>query len=561
MRHVTGTTVAGIHLKTALYTASIHQNNQTGRAEARRGAPRHDKGSSATRRTRALTFLWIGAIVALYALHFPHILADFPNHSPWMDYAKYTDEGWYANAAARFTLTGHWYLAGDFNPAVALPVWPVLLGIVFHFAGVSLAAARLLGLAIVGLNLLLSYLLLRTQASQWVALLCITMLAANPFLYAFGRLALLEPLVVCLMLLCWWLALRSGTAGAGGRTTVAAAIGILMCVIVLTKTTGLLLVPSILFLLAYACGFRLGLTLRSIGLAVATEIALWCAWYFLLIRPHYRADYDYFFQANRWPQPAGIGAHLTAYWWALHGLLWVSPTLCIAAVGLLAIAFIHFVRRRVRHARERAFWKSPLIAASLLAIGGYILLIGVQNHPQPRYYAMTAYPLCFVLALCAGDLVRSPALLPRMAGVAGVATIAAVSFAGAVRMVSYVQHPEYTWLRAATNLSRTIRGNPAPNHLLLSVSGDELGLITHLPAICDDYGSLSLRDRIRVYRPGWYAAWNEIDDDIREELESHYSVQQVASFPAFDDKDRDVLFLYRLEPLSGGEAASARRDE
>lgn len=485
--------------------------------------------------------------MALYALHFPHILADFPNHSPWMDYAKYTDEGWYANAATRFTLAGHWYVPGDFNPAVALPVWPVLLGLVFHFTGVSLTAARVLDLAVFGMNLLLSYFVLRMYAPQWIALLGITMLAANPFLYAFGRLALLEPLLVCLMLLCWWLALRWG---AQMGAAVAAMIGLLLCLMVLTKTTGLLLAPSVLFLLAYGCGFRLGPTLRSIGIAAGCAIALWCGWYFLLIRPQYRADYDYFFQANRWPQPVGLGGHVAAYWWALHGLLWVSPALCITAVAMLAIAAIQSMRGAGEKGEAHAFWKNPLVIASLLALAGYIFLIGVQDHPQPRYYAMTAYPLCFVVALAIGELVRGRALLPRLATAAGVLVIAAVCAAGTVRMLGYVRHPEYTLLRAATGLNRVIREDSAPNHLLLSVSGNELQLVTHLPAICDDYGSWRLAERLRVYRPGWYAAWNEIDDNTLAVLHRRYSLQETASFPAFDDPDRDVLILYRLEPIA-----------
>jgi predicted membrane-bound mannosyltransferase len=110
-----------------------------------------------------------------------------------MDYSKYTDEGWYGNAAIRYYLTGHWYLHGDFNPAVALPVWPLLLAGVFHFTGVSLVAARVLGLAFFGLNLVLAYCVVRTQAERWVALLAVTLLAASPFLWAFSRLAILEP--------------------------------------------------------------------------------------------------------------------------------------------------------------------------------------------------------------------------------------------------------------------------------------------------------------------------------------------------------------------------------
>ena len=67
---------------------------------------------------------WLAGIAVLAAVHCIHLTADFPNHSPWMDdWAKYTDEGWYGNAAIRAHLFGNWYVPGDFNPAPAVPVW------------------------------------------------------------------------------------------------------------------------------------------------------------------------------------------------------------------------------------------------------------------------------------------------------------------------------------------------------------------------------------------------------------------------------------------------------
>ena len=48
---------------------------------------------------RGIYVLWTLGLLVLFFLHFPHLLADFPNNSPWMDYSKYTDEGWYSNAA------------------------------------------------------------------------------------------------------------------------------------------------------------------------------------------------------------------------------------------------------------------------------------------------------------------------------------------------------------------------------------------------------------------------------------------------------------------------------
>ena len=78
---------------------------------------RPDPGSADSLPTVAAIFL---------ALHAFHLNADFPNHSPWMDWAKYTDEGWYGDGAIRHFQRGHWHVPGDFNPAAALPVWPLL---------------------------------------------------------------------------------------------------------------------------------------------------------------------------------------------------------------------------------------------------------------------------------------------------------------------------------------------------------------------------------------------------------------------------------------------------
>ena len=92
---------------------------------------------------RWLLALWLVVIAGFAVLHALNLTADFPNHSPWLsDWAKYTDEGWYGNAAIRAHLFGNWYMPGDFNPAVAVPVWQFLEWILFFFTGVTVEAAR-----------------------------------------------------------------------------------------------------------------------------------------------------------------------------------------------------------------------------------------------------------------------------------------------------------------------------------------------------------------------------------------------------------------------------------
>src|SRR5258707_10113958 len=115
--------------------------------------------------------LWLAVILGFAAAHMLHLRADFPNQSPWYtDWAKYTDEGWYGNAAIRAHLFGNWRIPGDFNPAPAVPAWPFLEWILFFFTGVTVEAARGLAVSFFFANLLLCYLLLRLRGPRWMAL-------------------------------------------------------------------------------------------------------------------------------------------------------------------------------------------------------------------------------------------------------------------------------------------------------------------------------------------------------------------------------------------------------
>jgi 4-amino-4-deoxy-L-arabinose transferase-like glycosyltransferase len=487
--------------------------------------------------TRAFAIAWIAGICLLYGIHLLHLRADFPNFSPWMDYSKYTDEGWYGSAAARHFLTGSWRVPGDFNPAAALPVWPLLEGIVFHFTGVSLLAARLLVLAVFAGNLLLTYALLRTQQKQPVALLGATIAAASAFLYAFSRLAILEPLLIFWMLLSWLLALQLPKASSTQlRYALLTAIGLLICLQILTKTTAIFLIPSTIYLLWYAAGYKLKTSLKYAGTVVAIAIIPWSVYYFLAVRPRYLADYHYLFEANKWEQPTTIGGWIAAFWYALHGALWIDTTLCLLAAILLLFSLIWL----------RRLWTNPLFVASLLAAAGYIFFTGWHNNMQPRYYEVVAFPL--ILVVCIG----TAALLDQRRWTMGTVALAAIALSIILNLrltAHFVRHTDHTFVMAAKRLTRYIDQHPNGNRLLLSISGANITLITHLPSICDDFGTYDLPYRLHTYQPGWYAAWNELDPGTLEDLHTQYTLQRVASYHAFDDEDRDVLILYKLVPL------------
>ncbi len=464
-----------------------------------------------------------------------------------MDYSKYTDEGWYGKAAIEHYVHGSWYVPGDFNPSVALPVLPAMELALFHFTGVSLVAARLLVLAIFAVNLLLAYLILRTQASLLVSLFGVTLLVSNAFLYAFSRLAILEQPLTLFLLGSWLLALcLPKMTSDPARTAAQVAIGVLLCLAVLTKTTALFLLPSALFLICHAYGYKLNATIKPLVTVALVGAAPFGLYYGLFVWPRFAYDYHYLFAANAWDRPTSLLGYAATYWYAVHGALWIDPWLCGLAVVLLALSVI-FARR---------IWHNPLLIASLLACAGYVFFIGWHNNMQPRYYQVAVYPLVFVIAVALAALFNASMVtavhaqkFARPLGFASLAVGTLISALNLREILFWSSHPEYTWVTTARRLTNYIDHHPYRNRLLLSVSGDNITLITRLPAICDDFGTWDLAKRIHNYQPGWYAAWNELDPGTLEDLQTQYSLERVASFRAFDDPDRDVLILYKLHPL------------
>lgn len=499
--------------------------------------------------------VWIAVIAGFAVLHAWHLRADFPNGSPWLcDWAKFTDEGWYGNAAIRAHLFGNWYVAGDFNPAVAVPVWPFLEWLLFFFTGVTVQAARGLAVACFFLNLALSYMLLRSRSPRWIALLGVTLVVTSPFLYGFSRLAILEPLQTALTLAALILAVRLpqrrwpvlGSAG----------IGLLFALIVLTKTTGLFLFPAVLWAMVASLWERRKLVLRCVLAMAGASAVAYGVWMALIASSGLLGDYKYYFLVNTYDKPTEFYWPLVSFWWSFHGLLWVDHSLIPMAGAVVLAAAIAW-----RSAWGRKLWRDPLFGASIWAVAGYLLFMTLQNHPQPRYFAVPAFFCFFVLVLGVETLIEKAAPLsspvqPSLARGWGwaVAIVAAVA-AGVhgAQTIRYAAHPEYTWVNAATQLALYIDTHPNGKRLLDSISGDEITLLTQVPSLCDDFGTEDLAPKLAAYKPGWYATWNDLDPGTLEDLHSIYSLEQVASFPAFDDPDRNLLVLFKLHPLPQGQ--------
>ena len=537
---------------------------------------------------RWLFALWLVLVCGFALLHAVHLSADFPNHTPWfMDWAKYTDEGWYGDAAVRAHLFGSWYLQGDLNPAPAVPVWPFIEWVLFFFTGVTLQAARGLAVGFFFCNLVLSYLLLRTRGPRWVAMLALTLLVTSPFLYCFSRLAILEPMLTAFTLAALNLAVRLPKF----RRPVAASIviGLLFTLMMLTKTTAVFLLPALgwAMLLPFwqsrtaadsprmsRCPWSDKRARRCVAVAAAAFAASFGLWMALVIHAGLFADFKYLFFINKYDKPKEFYWPAVSFWWSFHGGLWVDHYL-IPLAGLITlgaiVAGVALARRKPVASTFFAGWNAwagkllldPVFGSSILAIAGYIFFMTYQDHPQPRYFAVVAFFSFFVVAQGVEALFSqaAPGTWPRRLGGAAVVLVGLIAVSNGLQTLNFATHPEYTFVEAAQRLTQYIDAHPNGKRLLVSISGDQITLATHLPTLCDDFGTPSsaypdLATKLAKYQPGWWATWNDIDPGTLEDLHTRFSLEQVASFRAFDDSDRNVLVLFKLHPLPGGRVRS-----
>jgi Dolichyl-phosphate-mannose-protein mannosyltransferase len=489
---------------------------------------------------------WVAAIAGFAALHAWHLRADFPNGSPWVfDWAKFTDEGWYGAAAIRAHLFGHWYLAGDFNSAVVLPVWPFVEWVLFFFTGVTVEAARGLAVGCYFVSLALTYLLLRGRGPRWMALLAVTLAVTSPFLYCFNRLAILEPLETTLTLVALNLAVRLPKMKRPVLASVG--IGLLFASMLLTKTTAAFLAPAVGWAMIAPLWEKRWLALKCALAGAASAAVGYGAWMALIDRAGLMGDYVYFFAvANSYPMPQGHSWLPAAFWWSFHGLLWIDHSLAPLAVLLALGAALAW-----RAGWARRLWRDPVFGAAILGIMGLIGFMTMKDHPQPRYFVVPAFLVFIVVAMGAAALVEQTGW-GRKVGWAVVAAVAIATGVHGMETMRYAMHPEYTWVNAATELTHYIDTHPNGKRLMVSTSGDEITLVTHLPTICDELSTEDLAEKLGRLEPGWFSSWNDIDPNTLADLHARYSLEQVAKFPAFDDPDRNVLVLFKLHPLPGG---------
>jgi hypothetical protein len=432
----------------------------------------------------------------------------------------------------------------------------------FRLTGVGPAAARSLTLLVFAVTLFAFYRLIERHTRlhtipagpSLAAPLAVFFLTSNALLFVFERMAILEPLLVALTALALLAASHlhppaSGQAGRNSTRLPSIALALLLPAMVLTKTTAVSLFPAVFYMVWARAGYRLRPALRMGVPPAVAGLGIWCAYFFLLVRPHYLEDYRYLFSANGYTgfqlEPLARVVLNTLFDGA-----WMGVVLYVAFFVTLLLALFW---------RPRLF-TNPLVPSLLLWIAGYFAFLAYHNNLQPRYYIVIVAPIAVFVAI-AMDCFRQAGSPARALLATTLALVAALAIAvpGILHEADFLLHPTYDFRNAALSIKRIVLADRQHSHLILGISGSDITLMTGLPSIDDDFGTLDLGERVRQYRPGWFVTWNEVDDDKAEALAPFYHLQRVAAFTAMDDPDRNLLILYRLDPATNQPPQPQRR--
>jgi len=478
---------------------------------------------------------WL-AIVALCVLRFCFLTADFPNNSPWnADQAKFTDEGWWASGAITHHLLGRWTVPGDYNPVVALPVWPAMLAALFHFTGVSIVATRAFNVALSIATLGIVYLLVRRYAvvrpqafaASPTATLCVLFLAASPFAFVYSRLATLETCIVfefCLLLLLASFAKTSSLALWIGVPVVVTAM-------VLTKTTAIVLLPAGVWLVWKTLDGKFSGLWRACVACGVIPVLLVNFYIGFVFRSGFGPDYNYFFSENGQPDFAWSNT-ISSVAAIFSSGLWIDRILYPMVLIALIVSLLWM----------RKMWRNPLFAAVAIALGGQAAFLFLrQGDIAPRYVFVMLVPMLLIVALALESL---PQHVVRNAALAILGVAVGMNV---VMIARFVKERQTGFFDAAQSMRAIVESDPAHNKLVLGVSAAQTSLMTGIPSINDAYGSQELGAKVACYKPGWYQVWTGVGPDEQAVL-SGYRVEEVARYNVFNDPDRRGLILYRLTP-------------
>jgi hypothetical protein len=365
---------------------------------------------------------------------------------------------------------------------------------------------------------------------SWNAAVAVALLMAlNTADYIYSRLAILERPFEFTILLCIALAL-----GLKRKSFFhAVVLGCAIVLMILTKTTGVFLLPAILYPVWFRYREDWRQAVRPLLVAFVTVVVL-MAVERLLFASHHVADARAFF-GNSEPVVSLFGSARKAARLVYRGT-WIDPILWpIAGLALLSSAWPAL----------RGLWRNVLWGVSVLWIIGYSLFIVYHYDGPPRYFTAMLVPVLMLVVMCIRELCAQKRLAWARALIAACIVSCVWNLAHIQR---YVLHPDYTMANAADRIRTIIDAHPEQPRLIIGHASNETSLFIGIPSMDDVLGAYSQAQKLQIYNPGWFLIWSDEVPISYPDVAAERIMVPMADIHVMDDKVRNRLELFELLP-------------
>jgi MFS family permease len=513
---------------------------------------------------RPLFVVWWAVIVVLVLLRCVELRADFPVElgSRFLnDGFLYSDEGWYSTSVRRWFKTGEWYIPGENNTGLILPMHQVAHAVSFLLMGPTIEGARLTSAGGFVLTCLFTFLLLlRVGQPVWVGMTAVTVMASNFFFFVHSRLAIGElPMMMFVMA-----AALLATYARGQRAWwVAPLVGVVFLMGMLTKTPATLLGP-VIALIIFAVNFTPDRRSWPVafgapvlfGIVALGGLFAWQSY----IRTAFPADVE-FFNATNIGTRSGINwyhtyRHSVWFWKNLEHVDKYLFQYMTLGVALLLILSPRFHRR-------------PAVLLPMLAILIWYALWSYFGNRQLRYFVAMAAPVGILVAMGLGAMWerRRETPLSRVPALVMVLLVMVLTVRGGTKIREYIGDLEYSYAQSAAKVRDLMEERHAPNNALLSHIACAFALYEDFTSVNVFYAAGSLEDRILRFKPHvMVTEWpfeepdaetvererssGEPRDSLKawETINRYYEVEHVGGLDLLKNNAGRNVQLYWLEP-------------
>jgi 4-amino-4-deoxy-L-arabinose transferase-like glycosyltransferase len=177
-------------------------------------------------------------------------------------------------------------------------------------------------------------------------------------------------------------------------------------------------------------------------------------------------------------------------------------------------------------------------------MAGYAAFIIYHFDGPPRYFTVMIFPVYMVVAMFVAALWHQS----RSAAWAVLAICAVAVTWNLWEVQKFVRHPEYSMLRATEQIRKMIDAHPESRRLMMGHAANETTLYIAVPSIDDSNGDWSETRKLAVYQPGWVLIWSDESLADIPDVTAQRRLVPMLYVPALDDKIRNYLLLYQVEP-------------